>query len=221
MFGIIPALIWLWFWLKEDIHPESAKMITLSFIGGALAVFLALPVQQFFYPYVVNNNLLAFSVFAAIEELLKFGTVYCIALRNKNIDDEPVDNIIYMLISALGFVALENTLFLVTPIASGNIISSIISDNMRFIGASLLHVISSGTIGIFMGFAFYKAKNIRKIYTIIGIMLAIVLHVSFNLFIINEPDNKIYIVFASVWLGVIILLSLIEKVKKIKNPSVL
>ena len=25
--GLIPALIWLWFWLKEDIHPEPAKMI--------------------------------------------------------------------------------------------------------------------------------------------------------------------------------------------------
>ena len=41
--GLIPALVWLWFWLKEDIHPEPAKMITLSFIGGMVAVLFVLP----------------------------------------------------------------------------------------------------------------------------------------------------------------------------------
>ena len=83
LLGLIPALIWLWFWLKEDIHPEPAKMITLSFIGGMLAVVFVLPLQQIIYSYVREQNLLAFTLWAILEETFKFGFVYFIALRNK------------------------------------------------------------------------------------------------------------------------------------------
>jgi protease PrsW len=216
LLGIIPALIWLWFWLKEDRHPEPAKMITLSFLGGMVAVFLALMVQQNTLLYVQDNQALAFTVFAAIEELSKFAMVYFIALINKALDDEPVDNIIYLVISALGFVAMENTLFLIDPVRSGDFTNTIITGNMRFIGASLIHIISSGTIGIFMGLSFYKDVSWKRIYLILGILLAIVLHTSFNLLIINVPEGKILLVFGIVWIGIMALLLLFEKVKHIK-----
>jgi len=214
--GLIPALVWLWFWLKEDLHPEPAKMVTLSFLGGILAVFIVLPLQQFIYPYVVNMDVLSFTVFATLEELVKFGIVYFIVLRNKTIDDEPVDNIIYLIISALGFVALENTLFLMDPVRSGDILKTIITGNMRFIGASLIHIISSGTIGIFMALSFYKNYLQRKIYLIMGIILAIILHTSFNLLIINSAERNILLIFGIVWIGIILLLLLFEKVKHLK-----
>jgi RsiW-degrading membrane proteinase PrsW (M82 family) len=54
--GLLPAVFWLWFWLKEDRHPESAKMITLSFVGGMLAVVLVLPFQQFVGNYISGEN---------------------------------------------------------------------------------------------------------------------------------------------------------------------
>jgi RsiW-degrading membrane proteinase PrsW (M82 family) len=47
-FGIIPALIWLWFWLKEDIHHEPNKFIIFSFLCGMLAVLISLPLQKIF-----------------------------------------------------------------------------------------------------------------------------------------------------------------------------
>ncbi|KKR45403.1 MAG: hypothetical protein UT81_C0014G0020 [Parcubacteria group bacterium GW2011_GWA2_40_14] len=49
LLGLVPALFWLWFWLKEDIHPEPLKMITLSFLGGMLAVLFVLPLEQLIY----------------------------------------------------------------------------------------------------------------------------------------------------------------------------
>lgn len=188
-------------------------MITLSFVGGMLAVIFVLPFQQVVYSYVGEQNLTAFTLWAILEEVFKFGFVYFIALRNKAAD-EPIDDIIYLIVSALGFVTAENTLFLVGPIQSGDIFGTIINSNLRFVGASLLHIISSATIGISMALAFYKTARQKGLYLVFGMILAIVLHTVFNLFIINGVTN-IFFVFGTVWVGIILLLLFFEKVKRI------
>jgi protease PrsW len=219
--GLIPALLWLWFWLKEDIHPEPAKMVTLSFFGGMVSVLVVLEVQKFIYTQVGSHLTLSFFLWAATEEIFKFLFVYFIALQNKS-TDEPIDDIIYLIVSALGFVTLENTLFLIPMIGGGgDILDTVISGNLRFIGASLLHVMSSATIGICMALAFYKSLRKKIAYTLIGIAIAIVLHTSFNLFIINGAPGDIFFIFGTVWIGIILLLLLFEKVKHIRNPKVL
>ncbi len=218
--GIIPALFWLWFWLKEDIHPESHKMITLSFLGGMSAVLLVLPLQQFIYEHISNNDSLSFLLYAALEELFKFGTVFAIALSRKNICDEPVDDLIYLIISALGFVSMENTLFLITPLHNGDLIDTAMTGNLRFIGASLLHTISSATVGLSMALSFYKSKFQKGIFVIWGLILAIALHTIFNLLIIRESDQNIFFVFGGVWVGMIALLLVFEKVKHMKSVQI-
>lgn len=224
LLGLIPALIWLWFWLREDTHPEPAKILTLAFIGGMATVLFTLPLQKIVYDFFLTNQFLPefwwtnlqFTIWAAIEEILKFVFVYLVAIKNKTTTDEPVDDIIYLIVSALGFVTLENTLFLVEPIREGNLIGTLINSNMRFIGASLLHIISSATIGICMGLSFYKSEARKKEYLIVGVILAIVLHTSFNLFILNEVPGSIFSVFGMVWIGIIVLILLFEKVKSVK-----
>ncbi len=216
LMGLVPALIWMWFWLKEDCHPEPAKILTLSFLGGMVAVLFAIPLQKLAYDILAHNQSLSFILWASIEELLKFGFVYFIALRNK-VTDEPVDDIIYLIISALGFVTLENAFFLMGPISNGDFVDTIVNGNLRFIGASLLHVMSSATIGIFLGLSFYKHPVIKKLYAVTGIILAIVLHTAFNLFIINGAGGNIFFIFGMVWIGILVLLLLFEKVKHEKN----
>ena len=215
LLGLIPALVWLWFWLKEDKHPEPAKMITLSFVGGMVAVLFVLPFQQLVYDYTGEQNTLAFTLWAALEELFKFAFVYFIALRNKA-TNEPVDNVIYLIISALGFVTLENTLFLMGPLRDGDFVGTFVNGNLRFIGASLLHIMSSATIGVCMALAYYKTRMRKKIYLLLGIILAIILHTSFNLFIINKSGGNIFFTFGAVWIGIILLLLMFEKVKSEK-----
>ncbi len=218
--GLIPALVWMWFWLKEDVHPEPAKMVTLSFLGGMLAVLFVLPLQKYIYDLYTYENL-SFFLWATLEELSKFGFAYLIALRFKKVADEPVDDIMYLIISSLGFVTLENTLFLMDPIQKGNFTSTIINGNLRFVGASLLHTMSSATIGICMGLSFYKSRIQKILYTVSGIIIAIVLHTSFNLFIIREAEGNIFLVFGMVWLSIIVLLLLFEKVKHIQKTTTL
>lgn len=217
--GLIPALIWLWFWLKEDIHPEPAKMITLSFLGGMAAVLFVLPLQKIVYDYIQNQDVLSFAVWATIEEVFKFIFVYFIAIINKKVADEPVDDIIYLIISALGFVTLENTLFLWPGIANGDFLNTIVYGNSRFIGASLLHIMTSGIVGIMIALAFYKTKKQKIYYTISGLAIAVVLHTAFNLSIMNMPE-KYLLTFGLVWVGIVGLLLMFERVKHInKTPD--
>ena len=212
--GLLPALVWLWFWLKEDTHPEPAKMITLSFLGGMFAVIIVLPLQKIVYYYFTGEQTLSFLLWAAVEEICKFIVVYFIALRNKA-TDEPVDYIIYLIVGALGFVTFENTLFLLQPIGNGDIAATILNSNMRFVGASLLHTISSATIGVCMALSCYKDRVSKREALLVGLILATILHTSFNLFIINQVEGNIFLTFGMVWIGIIAILLLFEKVKSI------
>lgn len=218
--GLVPALVWLWFWLSEDKHHEPAQMLTLSFLGGMAAVVAVLPCQKLIYDYFGSEQTISFALWAALEEVAKFLFVYFIVLRNKKITDEPIDDIIYLIVSALGFVTLENTLFLTSLVEDGDLVGTIIHGNLRFIGASLLHTMSSATIGICMALAFYKTHFQKKIYALSGLIIAIVLHTAFNLFIIKQSEGNIFFVFGAVWLSIVVLLLLFEKVKHLKVTNV-
>lgn len=214
--GVIPALIWLWFWLKEDIHPEPAKMLTLSFLGGMVAVILVLPLQQMILDNFRDQTSLSFFLWAVLEETFKFGMVYFIALRRR-VNDEPVDSIIYLIVSALGFVALENTLFLTNQVQAGDFFGVFITGNLRFVGASLLHIMASSTVGICMALSFYKNQFQKYLYIFVGLIIATILHYSFNIYIMNDTTSNVLLIFGAVWIGIIVLLLGFEKVKHIQK----
>ena len=86
---------------------------------------------------------------------------------------------------------------------------------MRFLGATLLHVAGSGTLGLFMAFGFYLNKESRKMYLFTGLIVAIILHTIFN-YLIIKSGSDLFLVFGGVWLAVIGLILIIEKVKTIK-----
>lgn len=224
--GILPALLWLWFWLQEDrLHPEPRRLIFLSFIWGMFMVLFAYPLERFAQGFIFKiypPHLFAWSqtllivAWAVIEELLKFIAAYRSGLSKKE-DDEPIDPLIYLITAALGFAALENSLFLLNVFSNGTTFDSIVTGNLRFVGATLLHVISSAMIGIALGFSFCKSRKTRVAYCIGGILTAICLHSIFNLFIMRSENNNIFIVFTFVWAAVVALLAIFEKIKKINK----
>ncbi len=216
-FGILPAIVWLFFWLREDKkHPEPRGLIMATFIVGMLIVPIVIPFQKIGFTY-FGQGLIAFLIVSMSEEICKFLAAFVTALRNKA-NDEPLDPTIYMITAALGFSAVENTLFLIKEISTTDalISSLLITGNLRFIGATLLHVISSATIGVFMSFAFYKSPRIKNIYLFLGIILSITLHTAFNLLIIHSIQTSIFVTFSFVWIGVITLLLSFEKIKTIR-----
>lgn len=212
--GVIPALLWLFFWLLEDrCKPEPKKLIFVSFLGGALAVPFVLPFQQFALAYLSGTSVLI--AWAVVEELFKFGAAYFVALRNRALD-EPIDAIIYMITAALGFSALENTLFLLGPLGDGNTLAGILTGNLRFVGATLLHTLASATIGVSIAVSFYKSVSVKRLFLAAGITLAIALHALFNHFILKDGGSGAFTVFLFVWIGVIVVMLFFERVK---NPA--
>ncbi len=219
--GLLPAIVWLWFWLREDkLHPEPRKYIFLAFIFGMISAILVLPVEEFLSKFLPVAGLIPIVVFSFAEEIFKYSAAYFSSLRKKYMD-EPIDAIIYMITIALGFAALENSLFLIHSIKStgGNITQAFLVGNMRFIGATLLHTISSGVIGLFIALSFYKRKVLKKRYLLTGVTLAVVLHTFFNFFIIKSEGGKMFIVFIIIWITIILLIFSFEMIKRIKKEK--
>jgi protease PrsW len=210
--GFIPALFWLWFWLREDAkHPEPKSLIILTFVLGMAAVPLAFPLEQYTHRF-TENIFVIFIIWAVIEELLKNGAAYLGSLREDAMD-EPVDPVIYMITAALGFAALENTLFLLGPDIVYDFTAALITTNVRFIGATLLHVVSSACIGASISFAFHKKKEFRLEYFLIGFTAAVALHALFNYFIIQGGAGMMFVWFGCIWILVIALILLFERIK--------
>lgn len=229
--GTVPALVWLWFWLREDKeHPEPRSYILLTFFYGVLSVPFALIFQLLFnklfsiggtstiagMPFLYALGIVF--VWAGIEEFVKYKAAWFGGL-GKSITDEAVDAPIYMISAALGFAALENILFLVTPFIQGNLLEILVTTKLRFVGAMLVHVASSALLGIFIGYSLFFTKAMKKRYAVTGFFLATLLHALFNLFIIKGSQNS-FVGFLIIWLFVVMIIVLFERIKKIKVSKI-
>ncbi|MBI4087979.1 PrsW family intramembrane metalloprotease [Candidatus Kaiserbacteria bacterium] len=224
--GVLPALAWLWFWRREDSrHPEPRRLIALAFFAGMLTVAVVIPIEQFVAPFLdtaqgawfvtLPASTLVFIAWSAIEEVCKYLAAQWTVLRRRE-DDEPIDPVIYMVTVALGFAAAENTLFLLSPLAGTSLLQTVLTGDLRFVGATLLHVLASSVIGVAYGLAFYKRKSTRRRYVFFGVILAIALHGAFNFLILNTPETNLLRTFGLVWIGLVALLGVLEFIKRIR-----
>ena len=214
--GIIPSLLWLWFWLKEDKkNPEPSGLLAMVFIMGMVVIAFVLPIQKFVQTYVSSREW-QLILWASIEEIMKYLAVLLI-LYHTTYDDEPIDWPIYMITAALGFAAVENALFLSKPLSLGQNTVGLLTDQLRFIGSTLLHTVSSGILGLAIGISMHLPLLKRKLYLIGGLLLAIALHSVFNFFIMKTSQNnfiEILRVFGFLWVAAIIIMLLFEKVRR-------
>ena len=217
--GIIPSLLWLWFWLKEDQkNPEPKGLLAAVFIMGIIAVVFVLPIQKFIQAH-VGSQVSQIVLWASAEEIMKYLAVLVVLYKTNQID-EPLDWPIYLITAALGFAALENALFLIKPLTTLTTTVSFLTGELRFLGSTLLHTVSSGILGISLGISFHMHKFMRKLYLVSGFLLAIALHSVFNFFIIDTNGNNgsgflgVLKVFAFLWVVTIIVMLLFEKVRR-------
>lgn len=225
--GVLPALIWLLFWINEDNdHPEPPRRIFFTFLYGMIAVATAIGLQWIIHTFffqelntatIVKQSLLTgtIAIIAAsfIEEVVKYIAAYFGGIHTLDAD-EAVDVLIYMIAAALGFAAFENVLYIFDSLIQTNTVTAIVTGNLRFIGATLLHVGTSAVIGFFIAFSLFKNQKIRTFYTWIGLITATLLHALFNLLIIVYEKHTLFI-FAGVWIGLLISLFIFEKIKHI------
>lgn len=215
--GTIPSLFWLWFWLKEDDEKEPKKVLIASFILGMFSVIFVIPVQKFIKSFINDPNI-QLVLWATVEEIMKYMAVMVVIGRTKYVN-KPIDWAIYLITSALGFAALENTMFLLEPFSAGQNIVGILTGGLRFLGSTLLHSITSAIVGISLGLSFYMSNFIKKYYLITGLFIATLLHTLFNFFIMKNVGSNFIKIFALLWVVTIIIMLLFEKLRRLSGEN--
>lgn len=194
--GALPPLAWLWFWLREDRHPEPKRLVALAFVAGIIAIPAALLfewilkdlLQSSFGP-AAQFGLTMILAAAAIEEISKWALVRAFLFKKKEYD-EPVDAMIYLISGALGFAAGENILYLSTEFQK-SFREGLITGNLRFIGSTLLHAIASGIVGYLIARSFTSSPIKKRLAAVSGLIVASALHASFNISIIISRGEHI------------------------------
>jgi len=221
--GFAPSLIWLAFFLKEDIHPEPRRMIAKAYIWGGVSAIATLLIELvanealrnlvFTLPRLIEDNISVFIGFAVIEEVVKFLFIFLL-VRKSPYFDEPIDAMVYMITGALGFAAAEN-IFLVFSSGGQDIFGVIL---LRFIGATLLHALSSAIVG--HHWARGIKYHIEAKLVIVGLIMASIFHAFFNILVFKLNDALIYPTAFLVLLGFFVLYDF-EELKKMeeKDPT--
>jgi len=226
--GLLPSFIWLLFFLKKDVHPEPKIMVLKVFFYGMLSV---LPILAFvflletFGLIKVVAELLALSAFiligyiffwAAVEEILKYLVVKIKVLHSPELD-EPTDIMLYMIIAGLGFAALENILILFNAHPFLRIPEILFLIVLRFIGATFLHALCSGTVGYFLALSFFETKKRQRLF-FTGLGLAASLHWFYNFSIMEIDGNLRTLSLIVILVGLAIFVSFgFKRLKKLKS----
>lgn len=223
-FGLAPSIIWLLFFLRKDSHPESNPMILKVFFYGMLAAIPAALIEMGFAQEIQKINLPAalltpvyvFLGIAFTEEFFKYLVVRKKILSHPEFD-EPVDIVLYMIISALGFAALENLLVLLPLAFPFKLFETFVVSGFRFTGATFLHALCSGLLGYFLALSFFRQENRTKLLAK-GLFIATFLHGLYDLSIIEIDNGFKFLAPIIILIGLIIFISLgFKKVKKLKS----
>lgn len=234
IFGILPSLIWLFYYLLKDLHPEPKRMILKVFLYGAaitLPVFLAqvllteflkqLQPLEFMNSFPIVMDILKwFFVIALTEEVAKYLIVKS-TIFNSYALDEPLDVMLYIVVAALGFAALENILYLFSPLYDTSV-SAVVGITLtisfiRFIGATFLHTLCSALLGYFLIKSLSDPKK-GVWLTIVGVLLATLLHglYDFSIIALQSPFNLIIPVLIVAGLALFMVYDF-DEVKKLKG----
>lgn len=192
IFGLLPSIIWLLFFLRKDVHPEPKRQVIKIFLWGMLITLPAIFIERGIFDVFEKLNLpyflYIFFGIAGVEEILKYLVIRYKVLNDPEFD-EPLDAMLYMIIAALGFAGLENILILFS--SPFNFFEMLFISILRFIGAVFLHTLCSGSLGYFLTLSFFEIKNRTKLF-IAGILTAVLSHGFFN-FSITKIEESIII----------------------------
>ncbi len=223
-FSLAPSVIWLLFFLRKDSHPESNRMILKIFFYGMLATVPTALIELGFFekvnplhlPPLLFAVLYAFLGISLVEEILKYLIVKKMVLGHHEFD-EPVDTMLYMIIAALGFAALENLLIFLPMNINFQLFQTAFISVFRFIGATFLHALCSGLIGYYLALSFLESKNRFKLATK-GIIIATLLHGLYDLSIMEVEGGLKFLMPMIILLGLTVFVSLgFKKVKTLKS----
>lgn len=227
--GVAPCLIWLAFYLKEDAHPEPKRMILGVFFLGALItvptffiqIGLATLLDGARISILLKSIIYWFFIISLSEELLKYLVVRLKVFNSRHLD-EPLDIMLYMVIAALGFAAVENVLYLLMPVAqipfSQLMTRALLVSFIRFLGAIFLHTLCSAVVGYSLAISFCQGKK-KAMPVVAGMFIAVLLHglYDFSIITLSSPYLKFSVAGVIILALALLVFSAFERLKKMKS----
>jgi RsiW-degrading membrane proteinase PrsW (M82 family) len=204
--AFLPSLIWLGLFLREDVHPEPNPAIRRVFIAGMLVTIPTILIEGFFSCLIRNIGcptgaavadavslirapltelhptatelVYLFIGIGLVEEVMKYLAVRQTILR-KRIFNEPIDAVLYLVIAALGFAAVENALIVTNTdiqaaslFGAGGVVEIL---GARSLSAVLLHILASGIIGFGLARSFFSSRP-HHLFLGVSILIAAIIH---------------------------------------------
>lgn len=189
--AIAPAMLIIFYFYKKDVgKPEPKGLIIKTFLLGVLSTIPAYIIEMSFQfqisvislgNNIVINLIYSYFISGTVEESLKLFVILYFLYNNKNFD-EVMDGVIYAIVTSMGFACLENIKYLIEYDYSLEIIF------LRALTTIPLHAIASGIMGYYIGVSKFK-KTFREvnIYKLRGLIIAILIHGTFNMIVYTLP----------------------------------
>ncbi|MFZ4057071.1 MAG: PrsW family intramembrane metalloprotease [Ferruginibacter sp.] len=185
--AIAPGLaIAIYIYFKDKFNKEPLWLLVFSFILGIVSIVPAIIAEsssKISLNNMANEPTLNIAFFAYIvvggsEEISKFLMVRIFLFKRSAFDD-PFDGIVYCVMVSMGFATIENIAYVV----NGGLTTAILR--------MFLSVPAHATFGILMGYFVGLAKfqpNKGFQHMVVGVLLAIFFHGTFDFFIFISKD---------------------------------
>lgn len=191
--GTIPSLLWMYYYLRKDVHREPKSIIIQLFLIGFLLPpfvgFAEVMLQRNVGQLHQDSLLFAFIVLIAAfwEEVTKYLAARAIFHHEREFD-ELTDAMIYLIIVALGFAASENIIIVLDSLAKNPNQDIFRLLALRGVAPTLLHTLASGMVGYFLA----RTLFLKESYSLIkGFVSATAIHTLFNLFIMRIDSENV------------------------------
>lgn len=187
--AVFPMLLYLILvWKYDRYDREPLGLVLLNYFWGAIGAIIL----TFLLSSVLGNLLnILFSgfyvtdetytiLFAPIIEELTKGLFLIITVQNKKFDN-LTDGIVYGTAIGLGFGMTENFLYFVQN--SNSLGTWVYVVTIRTLFSAVMHGLATGTFGAFIGSAKFKYGYKKYLIPGIGLLIAIIIHASWNSFV--------------------------------------
>lgn len=196
--SLLAAIYW-WFFFKQRSSLLTTKnssilmlflvglvmVIPLALVESSIVELLPLSFRDVLFGEVAtitvsSVGIVAFVMFlivAPMEELSKFYFLRRIMPLREI--DQVIDSVKFGIAIGIGFAILENALFLIPPLNSGDLVSIGTTFFLRFFFSTLAHAVYSGIAGYFLGLAKFQPWQ-RRGHIAKSIFIPILIHGTFN-----------------------------------------
>ncbi|MGC8605096.1 MAG: PrsW family glutamic-type intramembrane protease [Desulfomonilaceae bacterium] len=185
MFGLAPGILWLfYFFIVSGNRPKSFESIFRVFLWAAMFTIPTALLEQalnatIIKPTMQESAMTSFLMIAPAEEFFKLLAVWIGGYRRSDFRS-PIDGMTYSFTAALGFVVVENALYIVRM--GPAVVWS------RLLYATPAHILFSALWGYSLGIARFVPSG--EIWLVArGFIASVLFHGGYNILVAVAPDK--------------------------------